>query len=83
MVSSEKETPLWVLRGSHKLIFMTEKQKTKKQFGMQMELITIPPWSVFIARGDFIRAGAAFDDWYAEYNVLVCYHQASPNLALS
>jgi len=58
MISFMDHVPLWILEGSHKLL--SEPYRRMKQIGtlLPLKMITIPPWSCIIIRGDILHAGA-------------------------
>ncbi len=62
IVPSFSRTPLLIARRSHRYIWQTTAQKKLMQEEFPVEMIFIPPWSIFIGRGDLRHAGAAFKD---------------------
>lgn len=61
--TAEEAGGLWVSEGSHRFLCLPD--GTRRAAGAKahpLEFITIPPFSVFIGRGDLIHAGAAHKD---------------------
>ncbi len=48
---------LWVLQGSHRFVFLREEEERKLEEVIGMTVVTIPPWSLFVGRGDLVHAG--------------------------
>lgn len=58
----EKGGELWIVRGSHYFLVLSKERVKGIAEHLPMECVKIPPWSLFIARGDFIHAGIARTD---------------------
>jgi len=52
-------TPLWILEKSHTFAGRDASSRAKLAPLHELRLIFIPPWSIFICRGDVIHAGAS------------------------
>ena len=74
IVSGDQPVTLWVCPGSHRVVAHPDKEVVKSMAkGMKMELITVPPYSIFYGRGDLYHGGAAHED---QRGLLYCirYH---------
>lgn len=64
LCTGETEAPLWVCPNSHMVVALThEKALRSVSQGMVCSMVNIPPFSVFVGRGDMFHCGAAFDDY--------------------
>ena len=76
MMCAPTEVILWVCEHSHSAVSMARGRKRKLSglsHGMEVVPIKIPPYSVFVGRGDMFHAGAGYDD-YITKGTNVRYH---------
>ena len=66
--TGEKSVPLWVSPESHRIIALEDFTNP-----LSVNLIHVPPFSIFIGRGDFLHAGAAYKD-SPHSDTLLRYH---------
>lgn len=66
-------TPIWACENSHLYVFGTAKEIRAFSKAAKLKKIIIPPYSLFIGRGDLTHAGAGFGDSSVP-NGLLRYH---------
>ncbi len=78
IVTGSSSSALWVARGSHRLVGLTDEDKKDMAELRPMEKVVIPPFSILYGRGDLTHAGPGFDDFDspsgAPHNVRLRYH---------
>lgn len=66
IVTGSEKTPLWILPGSHGHVFLKARKQRTVANQRALELIEIPPHSIFICRGDVVHAGAGYKECNGE-----------------
>lgn len=79
MVSGEDGFPLYVWKGSHREINHSPESALSLSSMNIPSSVWVPPYSVFIGRGDLHHAGAGWSDWVSQeksrrYKFSVRYH---------
>jgi len=74
LCSGKEEVPVWICMHSHRIVASTSHSNIRAlSRGMVVNMIRIPPYSIFVGRGDVFHAGHGFDD-YEEDSGMLRYH---------
>jgi len=58
-ITSYQPTPIWLLEDSHKMAGKSWRSRMEISHSSPLRLCFLPPWSIFISRGDVIHAGSS------------------------
>lgn len=77
ITTGEKSVPVWVSPRSHRIVALGSTVNPSKS--CDVELISIPPFSIMVGRGDLFHAGAAYEDSTLKSHLLRYHMYFIPN----